>query len=160
MQVNSSGSFAGQASVLTGGTPVQRAVECASGVVDYNALRALPNGVGAEYTIQTNVSGNVRWDQVLMSETTQFAGVNALTVSMGRPGTTNHDEMSGAAVSLDGIQRRRELLEFPPGTAAGDRHVRCGAEFRCSDLLSGGHRLGDERVHRRSPGAERRGRRP
>lgn len=94
------GGGAAQASLLSGGTQVQRSVQCASGAVPYTMLQSLTDGVSGEVTIQTGVSGNMRWDQVLISETTQFAGLNGLTVSMGRPGTTNHDEMTGAMVPL------------------------------------------------------------
>jgi hypothetical protein len=52
-----------------------------------------------EVTIQTGISGNVRWDQVVVSETAQFAGTTGLTVSMGRPGTNNY-EMTGTRVPL------------------------------------------------------------
>jgi hypothetical protein len=52
-----------------------------------------------EVTIQTGISGNVRWDQVAVSETAQFAGTTGLTVSMGRPGTNNY-EMTGTRVPL------------------------------------------------------------
>jgi hypothetical protein len=97
MQVNAGGSFAGQASVLSGGTLVQRAVECASGTVPASALTAA--ATNQEITIHTGISGNVRWDQVMVSETTQFAGTTGLTVSMGRPGT-NNSEMTGAQVPL------------------------------------------------------------
>ncbi len=97
VQVNSSGTFAGQASIFNGGTVVQRAVECASGTTSYTALTAAASS--QEVTIQTGISGNVRWDQVTVSETTQFAGTTGLTVSMGRPGTNNH-EMTGAQVPL------------------------------------------------------------
>lgn len=97
VQVNSSGSFAGQSSILSRGTQWQRAVECASGTVSYSALTAA--AASQEITIQTGMSGNVRWDQVMVSETTQFAGTTGLTVSMGRPGT-NNSEMTGAQVPL------------------------------------------------------------
>lgn len=97
-QINSSGSFAGQSSIFSGGTRVQRAVECASGTVSSTALTAAQPS--QEITIQTGISGNVRWDQVMVSETAQFAGTFAgLTVSMGRPGTNNY-EMTGAQVAL------------------------------------------------------------
>ena len=99
VQVNSGGSFAGQASVLSGGARVQRAVECASGSVPSNVLAALPGGTSGEVTIQTSVPGDFRWDQVLVSESTQFAGVTGLTVSMGRPGSNNY-EMTGTQVPL------------------------------------------------------------
>jgi hypothetical protein len=97
VQVNSSGSFAGQSSIFNGGALVQRAVECASGTVASAALTAA--AANQEVTIQTGISGNVRWDQVTVSETTQFAGTTGLTVSMGRPGTNNY-EMTGALVPL------------------------------------------------------------
>jgi hypothetical protein len=95
--VNSSGSFAGQSSIFSGGTLVQRAVECASGTTNYTALTAAASN--QEITIQTGISGNLRWDHVQVSETTQFSGTTGLTVSMGRPGTNNY-EMTGALVPL------------------------------------------------------------
>ena len=76
---------------------MQRAVECASGTVPSTSLTAA--AVSQEITIQTGVSGNVRWDQVLVSETTQFTGTTGLTVSMGRPGS-NNVEMTGTLVPL------------------------------------------------------------
>ena len=98
VQVNSSGSFAGQSSIFSGGARVQRAVECASGTVSYTALTAA--AANQEITIKTGTSGNVRWDQVTVSETTQFTGTfTGLTVSMGRPGSSNY-EMTGTLVPL------------------------------------------------------------
>ncbi|MEO8596821.1 MAG: hypothetical protein ABI759_26110 [Candidatus Solibacter sp.] len=97
--VGGGGSGAGsQASIFSGGALVQRQVECASGTVPYSALTAA--GTTQEITIQTGIPGNVRWDQVLISESTQFAGTPALSVSMGRPGTNNNIEMSGVAMPL------------------------------------------------------------
>ncbi len=97
VQVNSVGSFAGQSSIVSRGTPRQRAVECAYGTVSYSELTAAASN--QEITIQTGISGNVRWDQVMVSETTLFAGATGLTVSMGRPGTNNY-EMTGTLVPL------------------------------------------------------------
>lgn len=97
MQVNSGGSFAAQASIVGRGTRLQRGIECASGTVSHSDLTAATSN--QEITIQTEISGNVRWDQVMVSETTQFAGTTGLTVSMGRPGT-NNSEMTGAQVPL------------------------------------------------------------
>ena len=97
VQVNSGGAFAGQTSIFSGGTLAQRAVECASGTTNYSALTAA--AANQEITIQTGISGNVRWDQVTVSETTQFSGTTGLTVSLGRPGTNNY-EMTGAQVPL------------------------------------------------------------
>lgn len=94
------GNFGGQSSIFSGGTLKQRAVECASGSVPYTTLNALADGVAGEVPIQTGISGNARWDQVKVSETAQFAGVNGLTVSMGRPGSSTNDEMSGSMVPL------------------------------------------------------------
>ena len=96
-QINSGGTFAGQSSIFNGGTLVQRAVECASGTVSSTALTAA--AANQEITIQAGVSGDVRWDEVTVSETTQFAGTTGLTVSMGRPGTNNL-EMTGTLVPL------------------------------------------------------------
>jgi hypothetical protein len=72
-------------------------VQCASGTTSYTALTAA--AANQEVTIQTGISGNVRWDQVMVSETAQFAGTTGLTVSMGRPGSNNY-EMTGTQVPL------------------------------------------------------------
>ena len=97
--VGGGGGTSSQASIFSGGTLVQRQVECASGTVPYTALTAATPA--QEIIIQTGVAGNVRWDQVLISETTQFAGTfTGLTVSMGRPGVNNNVEMTGTALPL------------------------------------------------------------
>ena len=85
MQVNSSGSFGGQAFVLSGGT-FQRGVECATGTTSYSALTA--NSVSQEVTIVTAVPMKFRFTHMLVQEATQFAsaGVSAVTVSAGRSG--------------------------------------------------------------------------
>lgn len=73
--------------IFSGGAQVLRSVQCASGTVSYTSLTAA--SATQEITIQTGIQGNVRWDQVMVSETTKFAGTfTALTVSMGRPGLT------------------------------------------------------------------------
>jgi hypothetical protein len=98
MQVNSSGSFGGQGSVFDAGTKVQRAVECTKGTTAYTALTAAASS--QEITIlggTTPLSGNLRYEGMLMSETTQFASTTGLTVSMGRPGSTTHAEMSNGS---------------------------------------------------------------
>ena len=97
MQINAGGSFAGQASVFSGGVRVQRAAECATGTVSASSLTAV--AANQEITIQTEIPSYMRWDQVTVSETTQFLGTTGLTVSMGRPGTNNY-EMTGALVPL------------------------------------------------------------
>ena len=92
VQVNSGGAFGGQTSIFSGGTRVQNAVECAHGTTSYTALTAA--AASQEITIQTGISGNVRYAGVLLSETTQFSGGTGLTVSMGRPGSTTNAEMT------------------------------------------------------------------
>src|ERR1035441_3186238 len=77
------------ASIFSGGAQVLRSIQCASGTTSYTALTAA--AANQEITIQTGISGNVRWDQVMVSETAQFAGTTGLTVSMGRPGTNNYE---------------------------------------------------------------------
>ena len=91
------GGGASQALIFSGGTLVQRQVECAKGTVSVSALTAAASS--QEITIQTGIPGNTRWEQVLVSETTQFAGTTGLTVSMGRPGSNNY-EMTGTLVPL------------------------------------------------------------
>jgi hypothetical protein len=72
---------------------------CTSGTVSYSALNVA--AASREITIQTAVSGNTRWMGIVLSETTQFAGTTGLTVSMGRPGSTTHAEMTnGTAFPL------------------------------------------------------------
>ena len=105
VQVNSSGSFAGQASIFSGGTKVQRAIECSTGTVSHTALTTA--AASQEITIQTAMSGDVRYDSIVLSETTQFAGDTGLTVSMGRPGSTTHAEMTNG-------------INFPLQVSAGD----------------------------------------
>ena len=96
-QAVSGGGAANQAPILNGGTLVQRQVECASGTVNSTALTAAASN--QEITIQTGIPGSARWEQILLSETTQFAGTTGLTVSMGRPGSNNY-EMTGTLVPL------------------------------------------------------------
>lgn len=91
------GGGATDASIFSGGTQVLRSVQCAKGTVNSTSLTAA--AANQEITIQTGISGNVRWDQIVVSETTQFAGTTGLTVSMGRPGSSNA-EMTGANVPL------------------------------------------------------------
>jgi hypothetical protein len=95
--VGGGGGGSSDASIFSGGTQVLRSVQCASGTASYTALTAA--AANQEVTIQTGISGNVRWDQVMVSETAQFAGTTGLTVSMGRPGTNNY-EMTGTRVPL------------------------------------------------------------
>ena len=99
MQVNSSNSFAGQSSIFSGGTLVQRAVECAHGTVGYASLTTAASS--QEITIQTGISGNVVYDQILVSPSIAFTGGSATlpTVSMGRTGANNY-EMTGALVPI------------------------------------------------------------
>src|ERR1019366_3255316 len=91
--VGGGGGSSSQASIFSGGTQVQGYVQCAHSTVSYTALTAAASS--QEITIQTGISGNARWDQIMVSETTQFAGATGLTVSIGRPGTNNM-EMTGA----------------------------------------------------------------
>lgn len=83
-----------------GGSVGSGSITCATGTVAAAAVAAL-SGTTGEITIQTGVAGTTRFDQVLVSETTIFAGsFTGLTVSMGRPGTSNHDEMTAGTVAL------------------------------------------------------------
>jgi hypothetical protein len=96
--VGGGGGGGGSASNIgTGGSQVFNTPTCASGTVSYTALSAASSN--QEITVLTGVPGNVRWDQVVVSETVQFAGTTGLGVSMGRPGV-NNSEMTGAPVAL------------------------------------------------------------
>ncbi len=95
--VISGASSSSQASIFSAGTQVQRSVQCASGITNSAALTAA--ATSQEITIQTGISGNVRWEHATVSETTQFTGTTGLTVSMGRPGGADA-EMTGGAVAL------------------------------------------------------------
>jgi len=99
-EVGTGGGGSATPSIFSGGTQVLRTVQCASGNIPYTALTA--TATSQEIPIQTGISGSVRWDQVLISETTQFSGgaATALTVSMGRPGSSTNAEMTGALVPL------------------------------------------------------------
>ncbi len=91
-----------QTNIFGSGTTVQRYVQCAYGTVNSTAVAALGAVTAGEITIQTSVAGTVRFDQVLVSETTQFTGTawTALTVSMGRTGSTLNAELTGVNVPL------------------------------------------------------------
>jgi hypothetical protein len=80
------------ASIFSGGVQVLRSVQCAHGTISYTALTAA--AASQEITIQTGISGNVRWDGAVISETTQFVSTTGLTVSMGRPGSSTHAELT------------------------------------------------------------------
>lgn len=86
--------------IFTGGTQVQHLVQCAHGTINYNDA-GLTATSSAEISILTGISGNVRWDQVLVSPAAAFTGGTATlpTVSMGRPGA-NNSEMTGALVPV------------------------------------------------------------
>ena len=108
MQYNSSSAFAGQASVFDAGTLVQRGVECSHGTLSYTALTSAASS--QEITIlggSTPLSGNLRYAGIVLSETTQFATTTGLTVSMGRPGSTTHAELTNG-------------VTFPLMVSAGD----------------------------------------
>jgi hypothetical protein len=104
MQVNSSGSFAGQGFALSGGGSAvwQRATECATGTVSLSGgTWTYPGGTVAaaaatsqEIPIITGLNGGVRYSRVLLSEHVIFASstVTVTKASIGRPGTTD-DEM-------------------------------------------------------------------
>jgi len=83
IQFNNSGSFAGQAYVLSR-TPYQRGVECSTGTVDYTSLTA--NATAQEVSILTAVPAKFRYHHVLVQESAQFTGTPSLTVSMGTAG--------------------------------------------------------------------------
>jgi len=100
VMVSGAGGSSSQASIFSGGTKVQRSVECTAGTVTATTLRSQAAGLSAEITILANQSGDTRFDQVLVSETTIFAGGTGLTVSMGRPGDSDHDELTGTAMPL------------------------------------------------------------
>jgi len=68
----------------------------ANGTVAFSALTAA--APSQEITIETGIIGNTRYHEILLSETTQFAGTTGLTVSMGRPGATTHAEMTNGAL--------------------------------------------------------------
>ena len=87
-----------QASIFSAGTKVQRSVECAYGTVASTALTAA--ATSQEITIQTGLLGAVLYDQIQLSETTQFTGATGLAVSMGRPGVSTHAELTAGTFAL------------------------------------------------------------
>jgi len=68
----------------------------ANGTVAFGALTSA--AASQEITIMTGVSGQTRYQGILLSETTQFTGTTGLTVSMGRPGNTTDSEMTNSAL--------------------------------------------------------------
>jgi hypothetical protein len=100
--------------IFTGGTQVQHLVQCAHGAINYNDA-GLTATSSAEIGILTGISGNVRWDQVLVSPVTAFTGGAATlpTVSMGRPGT-NNSEMTGALVPVGSGSAPWTARPIPP----------------------------------------------
>jgi hypothetical protein len=103
MQINNGGTLGGQASIFSGGTLVQRGVECTHGTVSYTTVAALGAVTSGEITIQTGISGNVVYDQVLVNASTPFtfSSGTSPTVSMGRPGGTTDYELTGVLVPID-----------------------------------------------------------
>jgi hypothetical protein len=105
MQVNSSGSFAGQAFGLDGGGSrvSQRGTECATGTVSLSGgIWTYPGGTVAaaaaasqEITIIASLTGDMRYTRTLLAESTQFASssVTATKVSLGRSGISTDDEL-------------------------------------------------------------------
>jgi hypothetical protein len=121
MQVNSGGSFAAQVSGLSGGASrlYQRGTECATGTVSLSGgVWTYPGGTVAaaaatsqEITIITGLTGDMRYNRVLLAESTQFTSstVTVAKMSLGRPGTTD-DEMMPQTTFMQ-----------PSGTFAEDR---------------------------------------
>jgi hypothetical protein len=75
----------------------QQLVNCATGTVSYSSFTATGS---QEVTILTGVSGNLKYNQITLSETTKFNNITGLTVSMGRPGRTTNIEMTGDRFAL------------------------------------------------------------
>ena len=84
MQVNTSGSFAGQATVFASGSKSQRAVECSTGTIAYSAL--ISAAQTQEVSILTGMTGKFRPVSVILQEATKFASssITAASASMGR----------------------------------------------------------------------------
>jgi hypothetical protein len=105
IQVNNSGSFAGQAFALSGGssTAYQRAIECAKGTVSISGgTWTYPGGTVAaasttsqDIPIITGLTGDQRYTSVLISEATIFASASltGTKISVGRSGNSTNDEM-------------------------------------------------------------------
>ena len=122
-------SFAGQSSIFSGGARVQRAVECASGTVSYTALTAA--AANQEITIKTGTSGNVRWDQVTVSETDAIHRDVHGSDRFHGPSGIQQLRDDGNAGSAPGVERRLELLDGPANSAATQRHLQRRAQLRC-----------------------------
>jgi hypothetical protein len=75
-------------------------IQCAAGIVDFSKLNTTA-AANLEVQIIASLSGDFRFHHVFLAEHSQFTGlpVGDLTVSMGRPGTTNY-ELTGALVPL------------------------------------------------------------
>jgi hypothetical protein len=96
IQVKVGGLSAGESSIFSTGTFVQRAIECEHQSIAAGAVAALGATTSGEITLQTSISGDVRYEQIKVSETTQFVGsFTGLTISLGRSGSSNA-EFTGA----------------------------------------------------------------
>jgi hypothetical protein len=96
IQVKSGGASAGESSIFSAGTFVQHAIECEHQSIAAAAVAALGARTSGEITLQTSISGDVRYEQIKVSETMQFAGsFTGLTISLGRSGSSNA-EFTGA----------------------------------------------------------------
>ncbi len=78
-------------------------IKCVHGkVVATDLTAASPS---QEITILSGVPGNTRWEQITLSEHVRFMGRTdvavALSVSAGRPGPTNNNELTGVSLPLE-----------------------------------------------------------
>jgi hypothetical protein len=103
--ISGGGAAAGQTSVFGGGgsTTSQRMIECATGTVSLSGgTWTYPGGTAPaaaspsqEVPIITGLTGNVRYDHVLLAESTIFTSgtVTNLKASIGRSGSSTNDEL-------------------------------------------------------------------
>jgi hypothetical protein len=94
----------------------QQMVNCATGTFSYSSLMAFGS---QEVTILTDVSDNVHYNQITLSETTRFDNIEGLTVSMGRPGDKTNYEMTGARFALGVSSGDNNFWNTRPDTLQG-----------------------------------------
>lgn len=96
IQINNSGAFGGIPSIFSNGTTNQWGIECTHQSITSVDVAALGSTTGGEITLQTGIVAGTRFEQITLSETTQFTGTfSALTVSLGRPGGNNTELTMG-----------------------------------------------------------------
>ena len=121
IQVNSSGSFGGQAFIMSGGTgEVQRAVDISYWTLTSGGNLALPaQTTPYTYTLKAAMSCNTRWEQASVVLTTQASGgTGVLQVELQHNGTDLMPAFSLTANASGTIQNDRPGMQCSGSSTA------------------------------------------